>query len=62
MKMVAGGTDEKCTSTYEDKENCFSNDACDKNTNLYHFYLCEHNDKGFHCGSANAAECQSFFI
>lgn len=51
-----------CGNTFEQKENCWSNDACDENTNFYTNYLCNHNFEGTHCQKTARMDCDSFMF
>ena len=60
---VAGGNEtELCKDTFKHYENCWSNDGCDKNHNMYEDYLCDHNDKGYQCGSEASVWCSQILI
>ena len=52
---------DQCSDTFADHENCWSNDGCDKNHNMYEDYLCDHNDKGHQCGSKASMQCRQIF-
>ncbi|MBR2835762.1 MAG: Nif11 family protein [Coriobacteriales bacterium] len=55
LEAVAGGvidhgdscySDWQCNKTYEDYENCWSNDACDNSVTHYKGYICYWENKG----------------
>jgi len=52
----------ECKYTYKDRENCWNDDACDKNFLLYQYYQCEHNYAGHTCSAADALDCSSFMF
>ena len=49
----------ECYTTFEQRENCMSHDACDYNIMFYHGYQCEHNAPGHHCGNSEKFDCSS---
>lgn len=51
-----------CKSTFLIRENCWTNDGCDKNVNEYKYYLCDHNDAGRHCSSGAVLDCSEFIF
>ncbi len=44
LEKVAGGAEPGCKDTFEHRENCWLNDACDFFYNDYIHYICAHND------------------
>ena len=60
---VAGGNEtELCKDTFKHYENCWSNDGCDKNHNMYEDYKCQHNSKDKSCGSSDSMACSEFVL
>ena len=59
IEKVSGGKDHpSCYDTYQDKENCWVTDGCDKTLQHYPDYLCNHNNRYFYCGDAENMNCQ----
>ena len=58
-----GGTSKpNCHDTYLDRENCWFDDACDQNINLYKDYLCHSNYYGSVCGDKATFDCSKFIF
>jgi hypothetical protein len=52
-QLAGGGDNANCKSTYQHRENCWWNDACDMYTNDYDGYKCASRDYGKKPGSTN---------
>lgn len=50
-----------CKDTFEDYENCWVMDGCDKNYQDYNDYLCENEYNGSQCSGLDA-NCNQFFM
>ena len=67
LEQATGGagnlhSNDICEDTYEHRENCWANDGCDTNSNIYPKYECEHNYKGYTCGSKDSFDCSQFMF
>ena len=63
VTQAAGGKKDHsiCNDTFQDRENCWFNDGCDKNIEFYTNYQCRNNFNGNQCGS-NGSSCDSLYI
>ena len=59
LEKAAGGKGhDACKDTYKDKENCWWNDACDLNHQMYTDYICNNNHNTKVCSVLEMADCQ----
>ena len=67
LAHAAGGGDKPgCMDTYQDQENCWKTDGCDRHYNMYPGYQCHCNEQGGknpECGGMESAVyCQTLFL
>lgn len=63
LDAAAGGAGYgSCSDTFEQRENCLSNDGCDKYINDYDNYECLHNNRYHHCSTIDSIYCVNAFI
>ena len=57
LEKAAGGKKDhsSCMDTYQDRENCWITDGCDKNYQDYDDYVCRNNYKDNVCGTMGAS-------
>ena len=61
-QLVCAEQQRTCIDTYKNQENCWTQDGCDRNTNMYTEYKCAHNYAGHTCGDKEAVNCSSFIF
>ena len=59
-KTAGGKSHHNCKDTFQDRENCWWNDACDLSYLTYPEYLCSRNQRGKRCNLQEMMECQEF--
>ena len=63
LDAAARGADSgACSDTFRQRENCLSNDGCDKYINDYDNYECLHNNRYHHCSTIDSVYCVNAFI
>ena len=63
LDQVAGGKNiTTCHDTFEQRENCWFDDGCDMQINMYSNYECSKNHYGHTCGDKEMLTCDSFIF